>query len=110
MTKEISNEQMYELVNRKLFLPEAIFLLNELEELYHTITGKYIPSSFNLKKAIKRVYENNHQDVLKKILIAIAERGIKEFKIQQDNYPSLRDDIEKRVNELNEFIKTLKDC
>ena len=110
MAGDISASQMYELIITHLFLPESINFRGELEELYYTLTGEYIPSSFSLSKAIERIYRNDHQEILKKILITIAEKGKREFKRLQNDYPSLKVDIEKRIQSLDKFINRIKDC
>ena len=110
MNKEISFEQMYTLISSKIFLPKSIVFRQELEKLYHTMSGQYLPTSFSLAEAIKRIYDNGHQDILKRILIAICERGIREFEAQVETYPTLKNEIRKRIDDLNQFISLLKDC
>ena len=89
-------------------LPQHIFFFRrELEKLYHASTGEYLPSSYSIGKIIERIYENGHRKVLFKILKAMVERGIKEFEKMQEDYPSLKNEIDERIGKLKEVIEKL---
>ncbi len=89
-------------------LPPHIFFRGELERLYHALTGKYIPSSYSIRKVIELIYENGDRSVLFKILRALAERGISELKNLQKNYPTLKNDLNRGIEELTSIIKEIE--
>ncbi len=99
------NSIMHDLVRN---LPEDIFFFRkEFEKLYHALTGEYLPSSYSINKIVKPIYESGHRKILFKILKAMAERGIKEYKKMQEDYPTLKDEIDERIEKLKEVIEKL---
>lgn len=110
--RELINQDRVEDIVRRLVknLPEDINISfrDELEKLYHALTTEYIPSSLSIRKIIERIYENGHRYVLFKILRALAERGIKEYEKLQETYPTLKNEINERIEELKNIIKELK--
>ena len=108
MRENISETELSILIHRLPESPrkEALFL-EELDKLYHLRTDEHLVGSLN--KRLKRGCERNKK-VLLEALIQIAEKDIKRFKSDAEEYPRFRKDCKEKVNRLEKFIRRLKDC
>jgi len=107
MRESISETELCILIYRLPESPRKELFVEELDKLYHLRTGEHLVGS--LRNRLKRGCERNKK-VLLEALIQIAEKDIKRFKSDAEEYPRFRKDCEEKINRLEKFIRRLRDC
>jgi len=107
MIKMISEEDLGRLMDTKLKLPRSIDVRDEFLSLYQVKTGRI--SEDSVYQTIKRAYKEGRPEDVVIVLKAIAERGIREYQRQFEQYPSMKQEFEARIKDLQDFLTALKD-
>lgn len=78
----------------------------ELDSLFYIKTGEHLPQGLN--KMIEKITILGKEKEYLAVLIAMAEKRLKQYKKRND-YPSMKNDFNKRIKEIKEYISNLKE-
>jgi len=100
-------DAIIEVYSSAKFSNEILVPEEELSNLFHIITDRYIIWSYGFKKAFEEAY-NINRNALRKVLIALLERSNRDFQEGVSKYPSLQEEYNKNIIVNKELIERLE--
>lgn len=103
ISKKILKDLFYNLPTNPFseMLPQA-----ELEGLFYIKTGEYLPQGLNEKT--EKIITSGKEKEYMEVLIAMAERRLKQYTKKRNVYPSMKNDLNKKIEGIRKYIHNLK--